>query len=123
MEQNESYYVEKVKEIHIVFEDNEVCILRNIRDCNVDLDRVNTCHITIKSDVFYPIVKKEFEMRNAVKKISFVFKGVWTRDITEDFDNIMYEYNVDALINNFKMHFSELDCGTMQFELMGSFYV
>ena len=122
MEQNESYYVEKVKEIHIEFEDNEVCILRNIRDCDVNLNRIETCYITIKSDVFYPLIKKEYEMRNTVKKITFIFKGVWTKDITESFDNLIYEYNANALIDDFKMHFSDLDCGTIQFKLIGNFY-
>lgn len=123
MEQNESYYIDKIKEIHIEFEDNEICVLGNIRNCDVDLNRAEYSYITIKSNVLHPLMKKEFEMLNIVKKVTFVFKGAWTRDITETFDDLIYEYKTDASIENFKMNFSDLDYGTMQFELMGNFYV
>lgn len=113
-------YIEKLTEICIEFSDGEKCAIEKIRNCDVNLNKTSFNSVFIRCNVFYPIIKKKYENRINLKKIVFIFNCALLDDIFKKLNDVYFEYNTDAAIDNFKIDFSG---GIMEFELIGDFYV
>jgi len=115
--ENTKYYLDKLDYIKIIFDDEEFCIINNIKYYEIDLYSDRPSCIRIDTNLFDPLIKECFDNRKYVNKVMLYFVGVGSNDLCANSSYLIYKYNVNAPIQN--MRITDLE---VSFTIEGDFH-
>ena len=116
--ENAKYYLDKLDYVKIIFDDEEFCIINNIKDYEIDLYSDRPSCIRIDTNLFDPLIKEYFDNRKYVSKVMLYFVGIGSNDLCANPSCLIYKYNVNALIQNIRI--TDLE---VSFTIEGDFHV
>ena len=116
--ENTKYYLDKLDHVKMIFDDEEFCIINNIKDYEIDLYSDRPSCIRIDTNLFDPLIKEYFDNRKYVNKVMLYFVGVGSNDLCANSSYLIYKYNVNDLIQNIRI--TDLE---VSFTIEGDFHV
>lgn len=116
--ENIKYYLDKLDYVKMIFDDEEFCIINNIKDYEIDLYSDRPSCIRIDTNLFDPLIKEYFDNRKYVNKVMLYFVGVGSNNLCANSSYLIYKYNVNALIQNIRI--TDLE---VSFTIEGDFHV
>lgn len=116
--ENTKYYLDKLDHVKMIFDDEEFCIINNIKDYEIDLYSDRPSCIKIDTNLFDPLIKEYFDNRKYVNKVMLYFVGVGSNNLCANSSYLIYKYNVNALIQNIRI--TDLE---VSFTIEGDFHV
>lgn len=120
MEHKKNYILDRVTNIIIQFENEQICVFDEIRNLNLDLRQGDDSSLHFETCYYDPKLKNNFDQKIRVTKIIIVYKVAERESLNSE--KIAHIYRIREKETSMEFNILDHDLGNVELTIWGNFY-